>query len=91
MEGGGEGDLLMSLSLDSYLIIFGSYKNDMIFLERVAAWYVGVFGGGSGRVSEGEREGVFLRKLFNDLSFCVEASLEEMGFKVVGDGGAAGS
>ena len=51
-EGGGEGELLMSLSLDSYLIIFGSYENDMIFLERVAAWFVGVFGGGSGRVSE---------------------------------------
>ena len=93
MKGGGEGDLLMSLSLDSYLIIFGSYENDMIFLERVAAWFVGVLWGGSRRVSEGEGEGVFLRKLSKDLSFCVAVSLEEMGFKVVGDGNgcAAGS
>ena len=64
----------------------------MIFLERVAAWYVGVFGGGGGRVSEGEGEGVFMRKLSKDLSFCVSASLEGMGFKVDGDGnrGVAG-
>ena len=65
---------------------------DMIFLEQVAAWYVGVFGGGSGRVSEGEGEGVFLRKLSEDLSFCVDASLQGMGFKVDGsrNGGVSG-
>ena len=75
-----EVDLLTSLSLDSFLIIIGSFEDDMIF----AAWYVGVFGGGSGRVSEGEGEGVVLRKLSEDLSFCVAASLEGMEFKVVG-------
>ena len=53
----------------------------MIFFEWVAAWYVGVFGGGGGRVLEGEGEGL----LFKDLSFCVPASLEGMGFKVDGD------
>ena len=65
---------------------------DMIFLEQVPAWYVGVFGGGSGRVSEGEGEGVFLRKLSEDLSFCVDASLQGMGFKVDGNrnGGVSG-
>ena len=65
----------------------------MIFFEQVAIWFVGVFRCGSGRVSEGEGEGVFLRKLSEDLSFCVAVSLEEMGFKVVGDenGCAAGS
>ena len=64
----------------------------MIFLEWVAAWYVGVFEGGGRRVSEGEGEGVFMRKLSKDLSFCVAASLEGMGFKVDGDGnrGVAG-
>ena len=56
----------------------------MTFLEQVAAWYVGVFGGGGGRVSEGEGDGVFLRKFSNDLSFFVAASLEGMEFKVVG-------
>ena len=45
-----------------------------------------MFGGGSGRVSEGEGEGVFLRKLSEDLSFCSIDSLEGMGFKVDGDG-----
>ena len=58
----------------------------------VAACYVGVFGGGSGRVSEGEGEGLFLRNLSKDLSFCVTSLLEEMGLKVNGDrnGGVAG-
>ena len=78
-QGVGEVDLLTSLSLDSFLIITGSSEDDMTFLEQVAAWYVGVFGGGGGRVSEGEGDGVFLRKLF-----CVAASLEGMEFKVVG-------
>jgi hypothetical protein len=50
-EGVGEVDLLMSLSLDSFLIITCSFEDDMIFFGRVAAWYVGVFGGGGGRVS----------------------------------------
>ena len=83
-----EVDLLTSLSLDSFLIIIGSFEDDMIF----AAWYVGVFGGGSGRVSEGEGEGVFLRKLSEDLSFCVAASLEGIRFKVDGNrnGGVSG-
>ena len=64
----------------------------MIFLEWVAALYVGVFGGGGGRVSEGEGEGIFLRKLSEDLSFCVDASLQGMGFKVDGNrnGGVSG-
>jgi hypothetical protein len=55
------------------------------FLEQVAGWYIGVFGGGSRRVLEGEGEGVFLRNLSKDLFFCVAASLEGIGFKVDGD------
>ena len=49
-------------------------------------------GGGGGRVSEGEGEGVLLRNLSKDLSFCVATSLEGMDFKVDGDGnrGVAG-
>ena len=51
---------------------------------------MGVFGVGSGRVSEGE--GLFLRNLSKDLSFCVTSLLEGMGLKVNGDrnGGVAG-
>ena len=80
----GEVDLLTLLSLDSFLIITGSSEDDMTFLEQVASWYVGVLGGGGGRVSEGEGDGVFLRKFSKDLSFCVATSLEGMEFKVVG-------
>ena len=58
-------------------------------MKRVAAWYwaiSGVFGGGGRRVSEGEGQVVvFLRTLLKDLSFCIAASSEGMGFKVVGD------
>ena len=54
-------------------------------MEQVATWYVGVFGGGSRRVSEGKGEGVYLRNFSKDLSFRVAASLEGMGFKVDGD------
>ena len=50
----------------------------------VAAWYVGVFGGGGRRVSEREGDGVFLRKFCKEISFCVAASLEGMELKVVG-------
>ena len=80
----GEVDLLTLLSLDSFLIITGSSEDDMTFLEQVASWYVGVLGGGGGRVSEGEGDGVFLRKFSKDISFCVVASLEGIEFKVVG-------
>ena len=93
IQGVGEVDLLTSLSLDSFLIITGSFVKDIIFFfGKVAAWYVGVFGGGSGRVSEGEGEGLFLRNLSKDLSFCVTSLLEGMGLKVNGDrnGGVAG-
>ena len=83
-QGVGEVDLLTSLSLDSFLIITGSSEDDTTFLEQVATWYVGVFGGGGGRVSEREGDGVFLRKFSKDLSFCVAASLEGMEFKVFG-------
>ena len=82
-QGVGEVDLLMSLSLDSFLIITGSSEDDTTFLEQVATWYVGVFGGGGGRVSEREGDGVFLRKFSKNLSFCVASSLEGMEFNVV--------
>ena len=82
----GEGVFLRTLSKDLGIIFeVGGDRVDMIFLEWVAALYVGVFGGGGGRVSEGEGEGIFLRKLSEDLSFCSIASLEGMGFKVDGD------
>ena len=83
-QGVREVDLLTSLSSDSFLIITGSSEDDTTFLEQVATWYVGVFGGGGGRISGGEGDGVFLRKFSNDLSFFVAASLEGMEFKVVG-------
>ena len=83
-QGVGEVDLLTSLSLDSFLIITGSSEDDTTFLKQVATWYVGVFGGGGGRVSEREGNGVFLRKISKDLSLCVAVSLEGMEFKVVG-------
>ena len=84
IQGVGEVDLLTSLSLDSFLIITGSSEDVTTFLEQVATWYVGVFSGRGGRVSEREGDGVFLRKFSKDLSFCVAASLERMEFKVVG-------
>ena len=89
-QGVGEVDLLTSLSSDSFLIITGSSEDDTTFLEQVATWYVGVFGGGGGRVSERKEDGVFLRKFSKDLSFCVAASFEGMGFEVAEDGGVVG-
>ena len=39
MKGGGEGagDLLMSLSIDSYLRITSAFEGDIIFLKWVAS------------------------------------------------------
>ena len=83
-QGVGEVDLLTSLSLDSFLIITGSSEDDTTFLKQVATWYVGVFGGGGGRVSEREGDGVLLIIFAKVLSCCVVASSEGMEFKFVG-------
>ena len=53
-----------------------------MFLE----WAIsGVFWGGGGKDKEGEEgEGVFLRTIFKDLSFCIATSFEGMVFEVAG-------